>query len=154
MRLSSGIFIVLLVFISCNNNIVFDDYQTFENQTWNTEDGVFFIYSVTDTVCKNKIAVKIRHTTDYEFQNLFLLVKTEKIDTVELMMSNKEGKWLGKGVGDIRELEFVYAKDKVFAKKGDFTFEILQAMRYGKLEKIQSLSSIKAIGLSIQEQDD
>ena len=154
MKLSSGIFFFVLVFISCNNNIVFDDYQTFEDQTWSTEDGVFFVYSVKDTVSKNQIVIKIRHTTDYEFQNLFLLVKTEEIDTVELMMSNKEGKWLGKGVGDIRELEFVYAKDKVFAKKGDFTFEILQAMRYGKLEKIQSLDNIKSIGLSIQEQDD
>ena len=39
-------------------------------------------------------------------------------------------------------------------EKGDFTFEIEQAMRHGKLEKIQDLNNIKAIGLSIQKQDD
>ena len=103
---------------------------------------------------QNQIVIKVRHTTNYEFQNLFLFVKAEKTDTLELLLANKEGKWLGNGIGDIREVEFVYRKDKVFAKKGDFTFEIEQAMRYGELEKIQHLNNIKAIGLSIQKQDD
>ena len=154
MKLSSGVFIFALALISCNNNIVFDDYKTFDNQTWNTEEGVVFNYFVSDTTCKNQVIIKVRHTTNYEFQNLFLFVKTEKIDTVELLLANKEGEWLGRGIGDIREVEFVYAKDKAFIEKGDFTFEIEQAMRYGKLEKIQYLNNIKAIGLSIQEQDE
>ncbi|MGY8988379.1 MAG: gliding motility lipoprotein GldH, partial [Flavobacteriales bacterium] len=94
------------------------------------------------------------HTTDYEFQNLFLFIKAEKTDTLELLLANKEGKWLGKGIGDVREVEAVYRKEKVFTKKGNFTFEIEQAMRYAALEKIQHLNNIKAIGLSIQKQDE
>jgi len=144
----------IVMFISCNNNVVFENYKTFENQTWNTDSSVIFSYSISDTTCKNQIIIKVRHTTNYEFQNLFLFAKTEKIDTVELMLANKEGKWLGEGIGDVREVEFVYRKDKVFAEKGNFTFEIEQAIRYGKLEKIQNLNNIKAIGLSIQKQDD
>ena len=37
------------MFISCNNNIVFEDYKTFENQTWNADSSVIFSYSVSDT---------------------------------------------------------------------------------------------------------
>ena len=144
----------IVMFISCNNNVVFENYKIFENQTWNTDSSVIFSYSISDTTSKNQIIIKVRHTTNYEFQNLFLFAKTEKIDTVELMLANKEGKWLGEGIGDVREVEFVYRKDKVFAEKGNFTFEIEQAIRYGKLEKIQNLNNIKAIGLSIQKQDD
>ena len=154
MKLSSEIVIFVLVFSSCNNNSVFNDYKTFENQTWNADSNVVFGYSVSDTTSQNQIVIKVRHTTDYEFQNLFLFFKTKKTDTLELLLANKEGEWLGRGVGDVREVEFVYKKDKVFAEKGDFTFEIEQAMRYGKLEKIQRLSNIKAIGISIQKQDD
>jgi len=154
MKLSSEIVIFVLVFSSCNNNSVFNDYKTFENQTWNADSNVVFGYSVSDTTSQNQIVIKVRHTTDYEFQNLFLFFKTKKTDTLELLLANKEGKWLGKGVGDVREVEFVYKKDKVFTEKGDFTFEIEQAMRYGKLEKTQHLNNIKAIGLSIQKQDD
>ena len=144
----------IVMFISCNNNIVFEDYSAFKNQTWNADSSVVFNYFITDTICKNQIVIKVRHTTDYEFQNLFLFVKAEKTDTLELLLANKEGGWLGKGIGDIREVEFVYKKDKVFPEKGDFTFEIEQAMRYGKLEKTQHLNNIKAIGLSVQKQDD
>ena len=143
----------IVMFISCNNSI-FNDYKTFENQTWNADSSVIFSYSVSDTTCKNKVVIKVRHTTNYEFQNLFLFAKTEKTDTAELMLANKEGKWLGKGIGDVREVEFMYRKNKVFHKKGDFIFEIEQAMRYGELEKIQDLNNIKAIGLSIQKQDE
>ena len=144
----------IVMFISCNNNVVFENYKTFENQTWNADSSVIFSYSVSDTTCKNKVVIKVRHTTNYEFQNLFLFVKAEKTDTLELLLANKEGKWLGKGIGDAREVEFAYRKDKRFPKKGDFTFEIEQAMRYGELEKIQYLNNIKAIGLSIQKQDE
>ena len=144
----------IVMFISCNNNIVFEDYSAFKNQTWNADSSVVFNYFIADTICKNQIVIKVRHTTDYEFQNLFLFVKAEKTDTLELLLANKEGKWLGKGVGDVREVELVYVKDKVFPKKGEFTFEIEQAVRYGELEKIQHLNNIQAIGLSIQKQDD
>ena len=144
----------IVMFISCDNNIIFDDYKTFENQTWNADSIIIWDYSVIDTISQNQLVIKVRHTTDYEFQNLFLFVKAEKTDTLELLLANKEGRWLGKGIGDIREVEFVYKKDKVFFKKGDFTLEIKQAMRYGKLEKIQHLKNIKAIGLSVQKQDD
>jgi len=144
----------IVIFISCDNNIVFDDYKTFENQTWNTDSIIIWDYSVIDTISQNRLVIKVRHTTDYEFQNLFLFVKAEKTDTLELLLANKEGKWLGKGIGDVREVEVAYRKDKVFTKKGNFTFEIEQAMRYGVLEKIQHLNNIKAIGLSIQKQDE
>jgi len=154
MKLSSEIFIFALALVSCNDNIVFEDYKTFENQIWSADSSVVFGYSVSDTLCYHQLVIKARHTTDYEFQNLFLFIKAEKTDTLELLLANKEGEWLGKGIGDVREVEFVYRKNKEFTKKGDFTFEIEQAMRYGKLEKIQHLNNIKAIGLSIQKQDD
>jgi len=144
----------IAMFISCNNNVVFDDYKTFENQIWNADSNVVFGHSVIDTTSKNQLVIKVRHTTNYEFQNLFLFITAEKTDTLELLLANKEGKWLGKGIGDVREVEFVYRKDKVFAKKREVTFEIEQAMRYGELEKIQHLNNIKAIGLSIQKQND
>jgi gliding motility-associated lipoprotein GldH len=141
----------IVMFISCNNNIVFEDYKTFKNQIWHADSSVVFNYSVSDTTCKNQVVIKVRHTTDYDFQNLFLFIKAEKTDTLELLLANKEGKWKGKGIGDVREIEFAYIKDKVFTKKGEVTFEIEQAMRYGEFEKIEHLNNIKVIGLSIQK---
>ncbi len=144
----------IVMVISCNNNIIFEDYSAFKNQTWNADSSVVFNYFIADTICKNKIVIKVRHTTDYEFQNLFLFVKAEKTDTIEILLANKEGMWLGKGIGDVREVEFEYASNIVFDKKGNLIIEIEQAMRYGKLDKIQDLNHISAVGLCIQKQDE
>ena len=154
MKVNSWIFLLAIVVTSCNSNIVFDDYNSFENQSWNADSSVIFNFSITDTTVLNQLVVKVRHTIDYEFQNLFLFVKAEELDTLEILLSNKEGKWLGSGISDIREVEFICEDCPNFDKKGNYTIEIEQAMRYGKLNKIQNLNNISAIGISIQRQDE
>ena len=144
----------IVMFISCDNSIVFEEYKGFENQKWSTDSVVVFNYSITDTTSKNTIKIKLRHTVDYEFQNLFLFVEADVIDTVELMLANKEGMWLGSGIGDVREFEFEYQNAKLFSKKGNYSFKIEQAMRYGVNEKIQRLNHALAVGLSIEKQNE
>ena len=95
---------IIVMFTSCNNSIVYEEYKSFENQKWIADSIVSFNYSINDTTSKNKIKIKLRHTVDYEFQNLFLFVKTEMMDTVELILANKEGMWLGNGIGDVCDI--------------------------------------------------
>ena len=154
MQLNKAIFLFSLIAISCNNNVVFEDYKTFENQIWNVDSSVVFGHSFSDTTCNYQFVIKVRHTTDYDFQNLFLFINTDQTDTIELMLANKEGAWLGKGIGDVREVEFAYKKHYKIFKKGEVIFEIEQAMRYGELEKIEDLENIQAIGLSIQKENE
>ena len=144
----------LVIFISCDSSIVFEEYKSFENQNWNTDSAAFFNYAITDTTSKNIIKIKLRHTVEYEFQNLFLFIEADVIDTVELMLANKEGMWLGSGIGDVREFEFKYQNAKLFSKKGNYSFKIEQAMRYGMAEKIQVLNNIIAVGLSIEKHNE
>ena len=127
----------IVMFISCDSSIVFEEYKNFENQKWNTDSVAFFNYANSDTTSKNTIKIKLRHSVEYEFQNLFLFIETDVMDTVELMLANKEGMWLGSGIGDVREFEFEYQNAKLFSKKGNYSFKIEQAMRYGMAEKIQ-----------------
>jgi gliding motility-associated lipoprotein GldH len=144
----------IVMFISCDSSIVFEEYKSFENQKWNTDSVAFFNYANSDTTSKNTIKIKLRHTVEYEFQNLFLFIETDVMDTVELMLANKEGMWLGSGIGDVREFEFEYQNAKLFSKKGNYSFKIEQAMRYGTAEKIQILNNVLAVGLSIEKQNE
>ena len=141
----------IVMFISCDSSIVFEDYKSFENQNWNTDSAAFFNYVTTDTTSTKTVKIKFRHTVDYEFQNLFLFIETDVLDTVELMLANKEGMWLGSGIGDVREFEFNYQNAKIFNKKGNYSFKIEQAMRYGRAERIPVLNNILAVGLSIEK---
>lgn len=144
----------IVMFISCYSSIVFEEYKSFENQKWNTDSVAFFNYANSDTTSKNTIKIKLRHTVEYEFQNLFLFIETDVMDTVELMLANKEGIWLGSGIGDVREFEFECQNAKLFSKKGYYSFKIEQAMRYGMAEKIQVLNNVLAVGISIEKQNE
>ena len=60
------IFFFLLT--SCNQHIVFEKYQTFKNQEWDTDSLIKFEYLINDTITPHTYILKIRHTVDYEFQ--------------------------------------------------------------------------------------
>ena len=154
MKLISKSLIFFLILVGCNKKRVFEEHKSFEKQPWNSDSGIVFKHTIKDTITKNQIEIKLRHTVDYEFQNIFLFIKAEKQDTVEIKLANKEGRWLGRGVGNIRSIDFLYKKHKRFFKKGVLSIEVQQAMRYGKLEKIQNLKHIESIGICIEKEND
>ena len=39
----------IVMFISCDSSIVFEEYKSFDNQKWNTDSLAFFNYVISDT---------------------------------------------------------------------------------------------------------
>lgn len=141
---------IIVVFISCDNSIVFEQYKNFENQEWHTDSLIRFDYNITDTISTYKLVLNIRHSVEYEYQNLFLFVISDSsTDTIELLLADKSGKFLGRGIGDIREGRKNLVTGKKYFKKEKQTIKIEQAMRYGSAEKITNLKFIEAIGISV-----
>ena len=149
-------YVILLfsvILLSCDNTS-YENYYSFNADGWNSDSIVSFKYIVSDTTKKYDLSLKIRHTVDYEFQNLFLFISADKKDTVEIILANKSGKWLGKGVSDVREVEYIIDKERIFAKKGEYELKLEQAMRYDALEKIEDLKEVLDVGLIIVEHND
>ena len=146
---------VIIVFVlSCCNNSKYENYHSFENSIWHTDSIVKFKYIVTDTTKKYNINLKIRHTVDYQFQNLFVFVETDKIDTVEVFLAKKNGEWLGRGISDIRELTYILEKEREFYKKGEYKIYVEQAMRHGSKKRIENLQHILNLGITVKEHNE
>ena len=145
--------ILTISLVSCDNT-VYENYYSFENESWNSDSLKSFDFEIMDTLATYNLSLNIRHSTDYEYQNLFIFVSGEVNDTIELMLADKNGKWKGSGISDIREFIHSLKKDRTFSKKGKYSINIEQAMRYGASEKIQNLPNILDIGLIIKKQDD
>ena len=141
---------MLLSFSSCSSDkVVFQNYKAFNKNQWYADSVVKFSFLNTDTINQHEIELKIRHTVDYEYRNLFLFYQNEiKIDTIEVLLADKRGKWYGKGVGDIREVSVIIDRLK-FNNKKEIKYVLEQAMRYGKKEKISRLQNLNSIGLRI-----
>ena len=147
------IFLYLFVFfIACQNSKTQYKYYVFENEKWNSDSIVRFNFDNIDTAASYDIYLKIRHSVDYRFQNLFLFsnINNEK-DTIEVFLSQKNGKWNGKGFGDIKEIDVLISKEASFENFDEANYSFEQAMRYNDLEKIIELDGLFAIGLAMKK---
>jgi gliding motility-associated lipoprotein GldH len=144
---------LLFVFFSCDKT-VYESHNSFEEKSWDTDSVITFNYNISDTLNSYEMSILVRHTVDYEYQNLFLFLSGDLNDTIELELADKIGKWKGSGLSDIREFEYLFANNKVFSKKGNHSINIEQAMRFGAEEKIQNLEHVSDIGLIIRKQND
>lgn len=148
------VFLSLFLLVCCNTNTE-SSYSVFEEDSWHADSIITLSHSVVDTITKQNLYLKIRHTTDFEYQNIFLFVDfQEKRDTIEVTLSEKNGKWLGRGFGDIKEVEYCFAKDIIFNSKKTSNVTVEQAMRYGDQPVITNLKGIIALGINIKKSED
>lgn len=133
------------LFTSCGNEVVFSKYHTFENNEWLAKDKVTFDLEITDTQNLNNILLKVRHADAYPYSNIFLFVTTSypdgkvMTDTMEIMLANNKGEWMGSGAGDIFDFEVPVKKNVKFPLAGKYKFEFVQGMREDPLPFIMDL---------------
>lgn len=131
-----------MLFASCNKDIVFSKYKTFDESQWYAKDKAVFDLEITDTQTLNNISLMIRHVETYPYNNLFLFVTTKypdgKIltDTMEVVLSNSKGEWLGSGAGDIYDFKVPIKKNVRFPLGGKYQFTFEQGMRVDPLPMI------------------
>lgn len=132
----------LAVLAACNSKIVYSEYRTFTEQGWSADKPAEFELDITETQQLNNVSLMIRHADDYPYRNIFLFVTTRypdgKImkDTMEVVLSNQKGEWMGSGAGDIFDFKVPIKKNVRFALPGHYKFSFEQAMRVDPLPQI------------------
>lgn len=141
-RFFIALFLVALFLSSCNKNIVYSKYQTFNENEWFAKDKAVFDVEITDTQTLNNISLMVRHADSYPYSNLFLFVTTKypdgKIlqDTMEVVLANQKGEWQGSGAGDIFDFKVPIKKNTLFPQAGKYQFTFEQGMRVDPLPLI------------------
>jgi len=149
MRKQASKFFLLLslsiVFSSCNMNSIYDEQIAIEKCNWYKDEMARFDLVINDTIQLYNFYLNIRNNTDYRYSNLYVFLKTEfpnnniSRDTIECLLANVEGKWLGKGWGKVKENEFLLSSNMRFPLKGKYEFVIQHAMRTDILNGIQNI---------------
>jgi gliding motility-associated lipoprotein GldH len=143
---------------SCSHNAVFQEYKNMDDAEWNKDSVISFNFESFDTISKNNIYINIRNNMDYEFSNLFLIVGIQFpddyriVDTLEYEMTDKNGRFLGTGISDVKENKLEYKTNVTFPKEGKYTIDIQQAMRKNQnVEGIINLNGITDVGVEIEK---
>lgn len=129
-------------FASCNKDIVYSKYETFENSEWRSSDKAVFDVEIADTVTLNNISLMVRHADSYPYSNLIVFVTSNypdghvTKDTMEIVLSTKKGEWQGSGAGDIFDFKVPVKKNIRFPRAGKYQFIFEQGMRMDPLPLI------------------
>ena len=141
------------IFLSCGNNI-HEEYRSFNNKGWSSDTILHFKYTITDIKENYDLSLNIRHTVDYKYQNLYVFLEGLEKDTIDIVLANKTGRWLGSGISDIREFKHIFSKKTNFVEKGEYKIRVEQAMRYGDLNRIENLEHILDVGLVVSKHNE
>jgi gliding motility-associated lipoprotein GldH len=133
--------VLLLSFLvsACNKSVVYSKYYTFKESQWKAADKAAFEVDITDTLSLNNINLMIRHADAYPYSNIFLFVTTAypdgKVlsDTMEIVLANSKGEWIGSGAGDIFDYKVPVKKNVRFPLSGKYKFTFEQGMRVDPL---------------------
>jgi len=124
---------------SCDSAMVYDRFEQLDHGMWTWKDPLDFKADINDTISLHNIYLQVRHTTDYPMSNLYMFVQiispegqTLK-DTINMILAAPDGKWTGRGNGNIRELMLLYKKQSRFRVPGTYVFTLEQAMRQEEL---------------------
>lgn len=139
----SFILLIVTILSSCGNkNVIFDESVIISNAAWNNQDFPYFDVNVEDTASAYNFYLNIRHLENYRYSNFYMFLHTtfpdgnQTHDTIELVLSYPDGRWIGKGSGSMRSNDILLNNNLHFPAKGNYRFEIEQAMREPVLEGI------------------
>lgn len=143
-----------LIFLSsCNDDRFYERNIGISNGEWNVNDKKIFEVVIQDTLAQYDFYINVRNSGGYPYANLFLFLNTVfpngevARDTLELLLAEPSGKWLGKGSGDIYDNRIMFKKGAVFPMAGSYRFEFEHGMR------TETLPHIMDIGLRIEKYD-
>jgi len=139
----SGLFIgVICLTLSCDSGRIYEENIAVENNVWMKDDIKTFQFEITDTMSALDLYVNIRTTTDYQYSNLYLFLYsdypngyTDK-DTLEFILAQQDGKWLGESSGTVVENQILISRGGRFPATGTYTFKMEHAMRENELTEI------------------
>ncbi len=145
------VFLLIIGLLSCDSNKVFEEYVEVKNANWKKENVASFEFFAKDTTAANNLYINVRNTGTYAYSNIYLFVTMQGPnggilkDTVNCILADNRGQWLGKGVGDLWDLRIPYVGGFKFAQSGNYVVKLEQAMRVE-----DGLEGITDIGLRVE----
>ena len=134
--------LISVLFMSCDNNRYYEKNKEISDGLWNNKEIIRFEVPLTDTTNLFNFIINIRTKTTYPYSNLFLFMNTvypdrkASRDTMEILLANSKGKWLGEGSGEIKLNRIMLKKRMRFPQTGLYSFEFQHSMRVDVLDGI------------------
>lgn len=129
----------------CTDSAVIDTNQAVTGRNWSYNEKVRIPVTIEDTNKGYNLYFNLRHTGDYKYANIFVLIhetgpdKKRKTERKEFQLAYPDGEWLGSGSGNMNSYQLLFRKNYRFPQKGTYLFEVEQNMRDNPLREISDV---------------
>jgi gliding motility-associated lipoprotein GldH len=154
MKKQQAVWFISLLFIlamtACDQGRIYDETYAIGGDGWDRDSIFHYEVEITDSLQVSNFFISIRNNTDYSYSNIYLFLTTEfpnghaTTDTIECILADKTGRWLGNGSGRIKDNLIMLQHSLRFPLTGSYHFYLEQGMRDA------CLSGIEDIGLRIE----
>lgn len=114
-------------------------------QDWNYNYMPTVAFTISDTTKLYDVYITLRHTEAYAYRNLWIYLhsrqpsdKNFQKERFELVLQDDQGRWLGRGMDDIYELNIPIFTRIRFTQTGEYTLKLEQIMRDNPLKGIMN----------------
>lgn len=148
--LAAGILFAGLLLVSCDNSRLYDTFRKIPESGWHADSLMIYRFEVPNSSGIYNIYFNIRNDRDYSFSNLWLFVDIIPpegdlvTDTIQVILADPSGKWLGKGFTGLYTSQLPYRTHVYFPVPGNYTVQIRHGMRP------EILTGITDIGVRIE----
>jgi gliding motility-associated lipoprotein GldH len=140
-----------LMLSSCDSSRVYETNIPVQNEAWPSSQWHVHEFETDDTVGLYNMYLNLRNHKTYPFANLYVFFHTylpngtyDK-DTVQFILADPAGRWLGDVSGEYVNHRVLFRRKFHFPETGQYKFEIEQGMRDTTLEGIAD------VGLRIEK---
>ena len=130
---------------SCKDNAIVDVNKEISSRNWSYIKKVSVPVKIIDTSKEYNIYMNLRHTADYKYSNIFVLVHQivpggkRTSERKEFQLAYPDGEWLGSGSGNLYTYQLLYKEKYRFPVAGTYVFEFEQNMRDNPLREIRDV---------------
>ncbi len=147
MQIRNSILIILLsaILFSCGEQPLYEKIVAFDDREWKLDVKPTFSFEVTDISKEYDFILSLRTSTDYQFSNLWIFMKTITPDGTiarepfEIVITNDDGSWVGEKSGSVVTTP-LYFRSRKLPKKGKYTFIIEQGITQSKVDQVLDLT--------------
>ncbi len=140
-----SLFAVILLVSSCSNTGGSVEMKNLQGK-WPKKAEQKFTLEIEDAQHPKNIIFVVRNNNDYPYSNIRLFahlneenLPTKNVDTLNYILAEPNGNWLGKGFGDTKEILFQYKINYKFPKPGRYQIGVTHGMRTDTLKGIEDI---------------
>lgn len=134
---------------ACDEHTMYHSYQSIPEKGWGKSDTLFYNIPVNDSLIILQLSAGVRNDNNYPYQDLYLFVSHNledstkwQTDTLKFTLSDKEGKWIGTGWGNLYQ-STQPIKSAIVRHPGNYSIRVTHGM------KDETLSGISDIGIKV-----